>query len=157
MATIRETTAAGELDFCGRLMASSPPWSVLNFTPEQCIQDLNHPGIQVHVLDHPQDGIVGFVATMAHGIGFEPIVEYICTVPGSRGKGVGTTLLRFVDQELFREADNLYLFVSDINPDAARLYIRFGFQPIGILPDYNLPGQTEFLYRKTRGPKQVTR
>ena len=29
-----------------------------------------------------------------------------------------------------------------------------GYLPVGALPNYNLPMQTEFLFRKTRGPKQ---
>jgi ribosomal protein S18 acetylase RimI-like enzyme len=72
-----------------------------------------------------------------------------------RNKGIGTKLIKYFELTLYLEAHNLYLFVSDINPNAQRLYLRLGYLPVGAIPNYNLEMQTEFLFRKTRGPKQV--
>jgi len=84
----------------------------------------------------------------------EPLLEYICVEPSNRGRGIGGEMLRFFEEKLYPEADNLYLFVSDINPRAISLYERFGYVRVGELPNYNLIGQTEFLYRKYRRPRQ---
>ncbi len=67
---------------------------------------------------------------------------------------VGTRLIKHVEEVLFPNAANLYLFVSDINPKAIDLYVRLGYSQVGALPNFNLVGQTEFLHRKSRRPKQ---
>jgi ribosomal protein S18 acetylase RimI-like enzyme len=68
-------------------------------------------------------------------------------------RGVGSGLIDFFEKELYPDAANLYLFVSDLNPNAQRLYLRLGYVPVGALPNYNLITQTEFMFRKTRGPR----
>ena len=71
--------------------------------------------------------------------------------PFSPKKGNATLISHFEDT-LFPEADSLYLFVSDINPDAIRLYVRLGYLQVGVFPNFNLEGQTEYLHRKSRRP-----
>lgn len=87
------------------------PWNALNFTQAQCEADLNHQSITVHIAVNEEDKIVGFLASMKHGIGFEPMIEYLCIDESYRSKGIGTALIRYFETELFPDADNLYLFV----------------------------------------------
>lgn len=138
---------------CASLMLAANPWDKLYFTREQCEKDLRNPMLR---LDAAVDGdtIVGFLASMEHGIGFEPMIEYLCVDADWRNKGVGTQLISHFENTLFPNADNLYMFVSDINPNAIRLYVRLGYQQIAALPNFNLVSQTEFLHRKFRRPKQ---
>ena len=42
--------------------------------------------------------------------------------------------------------------VSSFNTDAQRLYKRLGYQIVGELEDYIIPGASEILLRKTTGP-----
>lgn len=149
--TLSERTA---LLSCALMMVSSNPWNALYFTEEQCLNDLNDPALEIFGAITGAHEVIGFLASMANGIGFEPMIEYLCVRDDFRGRGVGTRLIRHFEEVLFPNADNLYLFVSDINPKAIDLYVRLGYLQVGALPNFNLVGQTEFLHRKSRRPKQ---
>ncbi len=140
---------------CVEMMATSPPWSVLWFDHDQCAEMLAASGLEL-IGAFSQDELVGFMAVAPAGLGGEPLLEYLCVAEPYRGQGIGSALLDHFD-EMFSEADNVYLFVSDINPKAVALYVRHGFIKVGELPDFNLLGQTEFLHRKTRRPRQEAR
>jgi ribosomal protein S18 acetylase RimI-like enzyme len=116
--------------------------------------NLSGPLITVHLAVSPAGERLGFLATLPTGLGSEPLLEYLCVDETRRNSGVGTCLIAYFEEQMYADAANVYLFVSDINPDAARLYERLGYKRIGVLPDYNIVGQTEFLYRKYRRPRQ---
>ncbi len=151
---IERLTDENSLLSCAKMMVCSNPWNALNFTEAQCFKDLNNPLLDVHAALNQEHDIVGFLAAMETGIGFEPMIEYLCVREDFRGCGVGTRLIGHFENVLFPTADNLYLFVSDINPKAIDLYVRLGYLQVGALPNFNLLGQTEFLHRKSRRPKQ---
>jgi GNAT superfamily N-acetyltransferase len=71
---------------------------------------------------------------------------------GSRGRGVGRALLRYVEEQAFRRGPNLFLCCVDRNVEARRFYEREGYTMVGPLPDLIAPGITEVLLRKTLGP-----
>jgi ribosomal protein S18 acetylase RimI-like enzyme len=154
---IQKIFAPEDLAICIQMMLSSNPWNALYFTEEQCSADLTNDALEIYAAISPDKQILGFLASMRHGIGFEPMIEYLCIKENVRGKGIGTTLIKFFKDQLFPDSDNLYLFVSDINPDAMLLYNRLGYLQIGIFTDYNLIGQTEFLLRKSRRPRQESK
>jgi len=144
-----------ELDVCAGMMASSNPWNTLFFSNAECRAMLAEPNLVVHgCLAKESVDVLGFMATAALGIGSEPLIEYLCVQESARNAGIGSRLVSFAEDDLFGSADNIYLFVSDINPDAVRLYERLEYQKVGTLPDFNLCGQDEFLYRKSRRPRQ---
>jgi ribosomal protein S18 acetylase RimI-like enzyme len=135
------------------MMAASDPWRRFKYSETECYAKLTVPELRVDVAD--SDGeVIGFLASMEHGVSMAPLMEYLCVTSTRRDLGVGTSLVAFFEHELFPEAPNLFLFVSDINPSAARLYTRLGYLPVGALPDYNYESQTEFMFRKTRRPKR---
>lgn len=141
---------------CAEMMASSNPWKILGFLESQCLELLSHDMIQVYGANLRNDKVselVGFVASVENGIGFEPLLEFLCVSEAYRSEGIGTTLISYFEDELHPLSANLYLFVSDINPRAAKLYQKLGYMQVGALPDYNRLSQTEFLYRKSRRPK----
>jgi ribosomal protein S18 acetylase RimI-like enzyme len=110
--------------------------------------------MRIHGVLTPAGDLCGFLASLASGLGGEPLIEYLCVAESSRNQGLGSKLITFFEDVLFPDADNLYLFVSDINPNAIRLYVRLGYQQIGAMPNFNLESQTEFLHRKSRRPRQ---
>jgi len=152
--SIERLTEENTLRTCAKMMVCSNPWNALYFTEDQCFKDLTNPLLDVLGAVNLKRNVVGFLAAMANGIGFEPMIEYLCVREDFRGCGIGTKLISHFESVLFPTADNLYLFVSDINPKAIDLYVRLGYLQVGALPNFNLLGQTEFLHRKSRRPKQ---
>jgi len=146
---------SNKLRSCAGLMASSSPWSQLQFGEEQCEKLLGSPALKVWgVL--AGESVAGFAALRPDGIEGEPLIEYICVDQEQRGKSIGTSLIAELEAHCQRKLDrNIYLFVSDFNVHAIRLYERLGYVRVGAIPDYNVYGQTEFLYRKVLGkPRQ---
>jgi aspartate/methionine/tyrosine aminotransferase/ribosomal protein S18 acetylase RimI-like enzyme len=147
----------GPRDECARLMAASSPWSQLHFGIEQCRALLGAPALKLwSVADAGR--VIGFVALRPDGIEGEPLLEYVCVHEDFRGKGIGRKLIGQVEEwcrDKSRPDSNIYLFVSDFNTHAIRLYERLGYVRVGAIPDYNVYGQTEYLYRKVLGrPRQ---
>ena len=151
---IRRIQERDELERCAQLMSDSDPWKRLYFSYDQCLDSLSRPDIEVHGAWAGTE-FRGFLASLAVGISSEPLLEYLCIDADHRGQGVGSELIAYFEEVLFPDADNLYLFVSDINPEAIRLYVRLGYLCVGALPNYNITSQTEFLHRKSRRPKQA--
>lgn len=151
---IRRIHDEDEIERCAQLMSESDPWKRLYFSYEQCLDSLSRPDIEVYGA-WAGPAFRGFLASLAVGISSEPLLEYLCIDAEYRGQGVGSELISYFEDVLFPEADNLYLFVSDINPEAIRLYVRLGYLCVGALPNYNITSQTEFLHRKSRRPKQA--
>lgn len=152
---IRVDQSSEMISHCADLMVASNPWNVLHFSHAQCVNSLSSHQLQINVAFDDEGKPLGFMASMEHGIGFEPMIEYLCVDERFRGQGIGTHLIEHFENELFPEADNLYMFVSDINPGAIRLYNRLGYGQVGAWPNFNLEGQTEFLLRKSRRPVQA--
>jgi ribosomal protein S18 acetylase RimI-like enzyme/bifunctional pyridoxal-dependent enzyme with beta-cystathionase and maltose regulon repressor activities len=150
---IRPKVSISEIETCARLMASSTPWNELFFTEKQCLANLLDPGLKVYIAE-VESQFIGFVATRDNGIEGEPLLEYICVNPEQRNQGYGKKMLLHMEENIFPDANNIYLFVSDINPRAISLYKHIGYEQVGELRNYNLWGQTEFIYRKFRRPRQ---
>jgi ribosomal protein S18 acetylase RimI-like enzyme len=153
--SVRRVRSVEEISRCAALMSVTDPWKRLNRSKGQCEQSLKHPQLRLDGAIGEAGLVIGFLASMQYGIGLEPLISYMCIDSEFRNKGVGTGLIEYFESTLYPAARNLYLFVSDINPNAQRLYLRLGYVPVGALPNYNLEMQTEFMFRKTRGPKQV--
>jgi GNAT superfamily N-acetyltransferase len=138
------------------MMAETDPWKYLQWTSDECETSLRGEGLRLHGAYDEDSALIGFLASLDHGIGFEPLIEYLCVGASARNQGVGSALISFFETELHPQARNFYLFVSDINDDAQRLYLRRGYLPVGALPNFNLTGQTEFLFRKGHVPLTAT-
>ena len=148
--TIRRLAGEAELVQCARMMAESEPWITLGRTLEASLGNLRDPGKEVSVIEEAGQ-IRGFVVVDLRGP-FSGYVQSICVHPDARGRGYGTRLIAWAEQRIFRETPNVFLCVSDFNPDARRLYERLGYTVVGQLPDYIVRGHSEILFRKSRGP-----
>jgi ribosomal protein S18 acetylase RimI-like enzyme len=73
-------------------------------------------------------------------------------VPKRRGQGLGTRLVHFAEERILREAPNVFLCVSSFNTRAQKFYRRLGYERIGELRDFIVPGHAEILMRKTVAP-----
>ena len=70
----------------------------------------------------------------------------------ARHQGTGRQLLAFVEALVFARTKNLFACVSDFNKGARDFYRKQGYQEIGPMPNFLIPGSAEILLRKTAGP-----
>jgi len=147
---IRRLASLAEAEACARMMAASEPWITLGRGYEASLALLVNPDREVHVAV-VADVVAGFVILNLHGA-FVGYLQTVCVAAEARGRGIGTELVRFAEQRIFRESPNVFLCVSSFNVGAQRLYGRLGYSLVGELTDYLVAGHSELLYRKTVGP-----
>ena len=147
--TIRPLSGAGEALECARQMAASEPWITLGRTVDSSLAVLTDPRKEVHVARDPQ-GVAGFIILDLQGP-FPGYIQTVCVRPDCRGRGLGSEIIRFAEERIFRDSPNVFLCVSSFNPDARRLYDRLGYELVGVLRAYVVPQHDELLMRKSRG------
>lgn len=132
------------------MMAQSDPWVTLGRDYASSLKIMRDPAREVYVaLDG--DTVLGFVILVMQGA-FVGYIQSICVSPEARGRGVGSQLMAFAEEYIFKQSPNVFICVSSFNPDALRLYERLGYQLIGELENYIVDGHSELLLRKTVGP-----
>jgi len=138
-----------EADECARLMSGSEPWVSLRTSCEQSLERILDPTREVYVAR--VDGeFVGFVV-LVPGATFVGYIQSVVTEPDWRGKGIGTSLMTFAEERIFRENPNVFILVSSTNTRAMALYERLGYSAIGELDDFIVVGDSEILMRKSAG------
>ena len=132
------------------MMCSTEPWITIGRTFDQSLAQVRNPDREVYLA---MDGVEvrGFIILNMHGA-FVGYIQTICVDGSSRGGGIGTQLIRFAEERIFRQTPNVFLCVSSFNPRARALYERLGYELVGELKDYLIPGASELLMRKTLGP-----
>jgi ribosomal protein S18 acetylase RimI-like enzyme len=148
--TIRPLETREEAEACARMMAGTEPWITLRRGYEACLRVM---------LDETRERYVAYRGAELAGLlilnvkgAFVGYVQSVCASPQARGTGVGTALVAFAEERIFREFKNVFICVSDFNHGARRLYERLGYRLVGELVDYVVAGRSELLLRKTRGP-----
>lgn len=131
-------------------MANSEPWLTLGRTFDDCLKLLTEPGKEIYVA-RGDKGLAGFIVLQLRGA-FTGYIQTIGVIPEWRNRGIGTLLIKFAEQKIFRESKNVFLCVSDFNTEAQKLYARLGYERVGELKDYLIRGHSEILMRKTIGP-----
>jgi len=135
---------------CAEMMASTDPWIFFKRTFEQCLARVTNPAGEVWVAR--EDGVArGFIILLLQGA-FVGYIQVVCVAADARSSGIGSKLVAFAEERIFREFPNVFLCVSSINPRARQLYERLGYKFVGELDDYITRGHSEFLMRKSVGP-----
>lgn len=132
------------------LMAASEPWRTLGRGAADCEAVLRDATRERYVaLDGGKPA--GFVIINMAGA-FTGYIQTVFAGPEWRGTGLGSRLVAFAEERIFRERPNVFLCVSHFNDGARKLYARLGYEEVGVLKDYLVEGYDEVLMRKTRGP-----
>jgi ribosomal protein S18 acetylase RimI-like enzyme len=141
---------------CAGWMAQTPLWQRYGVSAAAALRRFEA-GLeqQAGIAVAEQDGLAaGFVWVSLRGAfersGYIPLIG---VAPGRYGGGIGQALMDFAEEQVFRQASELFLLVSDFNTAAQRFYLRRGFAQVGALPDYILPGVSELIYLKRRPPQ----
>lgn len=144
--------ASDDADFrtAARIMATTEPWITLGRTEELIHANIIKPQLEVYVATVGED-VVGVVIMAINVTLIKGYISALAVHRDFRSQGIGTQLLRFAQQRIFRESPNVFICASSFNERAQRLYAREGFERIGELKDLIVPGHSEILHRKTRG------
>lgn len=140
---------------CAELMVTSEPWLTLRLSRETAFSVLTDPVKEVHAI-RDANGVAGFVVIDMRGL-LRGYVQTLCVRADCRRRGLGSTLLRWAEDRIFRDTPNVFICVSSFNEGARRLYEKSGFELVGTLRELVVPGHDELLLRKTRGTWEAFR
>ena len=144
---IRPIDGRDEIETCASIMMNSEPWITLKRSHEDSVKMMGDPLRETYVAV-VGDTVAGFLILRMDG----PFSGYIQTVGVAadwRNRGVGTKLVKFAEERIFRERPNVFMCVSSFNPDALRLYKRLGYDVLGEISDFIVKGHSEILLRKS--------
>ncbi len=92
------TTNETDLNQCAELMSQSEPFTSLKFDVEKCKLTVRGDYKEVYLALEGNE-FVGFVVLQSYGL-LRGYIQTICIQPNHRGKGIGTTLLKFSEEKL---------------------------------------------------------
>jgi ribosomal-protein-alanine N-acetyltransferase len=150
MEEIRPIRGEDDARRCAQMMCSTEPWITMGRTFDESLAIVRDGTREVYVAGDA-DQLLGFIIINMRGA-FIGYIQIVCVDGRARGGGVGTRLIEFAEQRIFRDAPNVFLCVSSFNDRARALYERLGYEKVGELKDYLIDGASEFLMRKTIGP-----
>jgi [ribosomal protein S18]-alanine N-acetyltransferase len=147
---IRKLQNRFEAEICAELMSNLEPWVTLKRDYDTSLKIITDPSREVYIALLGEE-IAGFTILVMQGalVGY---IQSICVAPEWRNMGIGSQLMKFTETRIFSESPNAFIMVSSFNPDAKRLYKRLGYETIGELKGYIIPGHSEFLLRKSIAP-----
>ncbi|MFN8490093.1 MAG: GNAT family N-acetyltransferase [Caldilineaceae bacterium] len=144
---------AVDIEPLAQLMATTPLWQRYNVTETSAAQRLRN-GFeqQATILVAEIDGApVGFIWYVLKGaFNRSGYVMLIGVRADQRSQGVGQALMQAAEAAVFAEVNDLFLLVSDFNQAAQAFYQRLGYQQVGAIPDYVMPGITELIFHKRK-------
>ncbi len=147
---IKPLANSSEAEDCARMMSSTNPWLMLGRTYDICLPIVRDTSKEVYV-GWLGRATAGFLIINMEGP-FLGYIQTVCVDSEYRGQGIGSRLIRWAEERIFRESPNVFMCVSSFNEDAFKLYKRLGYEVIGELRDYLVRGHSEILLRKSTGP-----
>lgn len=134
------------------LLANSDPWKRLGYQAKDWDSYFTPipQGRDSYVVDQNR-GVAG-IAVVRQKFLLGDYLELLGVAGWARGQGVGRLLLAHIEGAVFARAKNLFACVSDFNDQARLFYKKQGYQEIGPMPNFLIPGSAEILLRKTSGP-----
>ncbi|MEO6308389.1 MAG: GNAT family N-acetyltransferase [Nitrospiraceae bacterium] len=139
------------------LLAGSDPWKRLGYQAKDWDSYFTPlpEGRDSYVVD--QNGRAAGIAVVRQKFLLGDYLELLGVADWAKGRGLGKRLLIHIEAAVFARAKNLFACVSDFNDQARLFYKRQGYQEIGPMPNFFIPGSAEILLRKTRGPARGTK
>ncbi len=138
-----------------RFLSDSDPWKQLNYTAADWNRIFTPlpQGRDGYVIE--LDGAVAGIALVRQKFLMGDYLELLAVAPWAQGRGLGAALLAHLERIIFARTKNIFVCVSDFNENARRFYRKHGYQEIGPMPNFLIPGSAEILLRKTVGPART--
>lgn len=145
-----------DIEPLAQIMAETPLWQRYGVDQEKAALRLQsgfaqQASITVAELNQSPVGFVWFVEKGAFNR--SGYIMLIAVNGQLRGQGIGAALMDDAETQLFASSNDIFLLVSDFNHTAQQFYLRRGYQSIGAIPDYVIPGITELLFRKCKADR----
>jgi ribosomal protein S18 acetylase RimI-like enzyme len=140
-----------DFEVCALMMSSTDPWITLGMNYEHCLKAFDGSCKEIYTI-RIQNEIAGFVIIQTGG-SFSGYIQTICIAENWRGHGLGRKLLSFCEDRILKFSPNVFICVSSFNEGAKKLYLDYGFKPVGVLENFVKQGFNELLLRKTVGPR----
>lgn len=149
---------ADDIAALANLMATTPLWQRYGVTVASATARL-HQGLRqeatiaVAVLataefSPPIGGFIWYAAQGAFQRG--GYIMLIGVQSAHRGQGIGEALMHHAEAALFAQTASVFLLVADFNEAAQRFYLRLGYEQVGAIPDFVLPGVSELIFYKRK-------
>ncbi len=161
---------SADVEACAQIVAGDPLWQRYGITLAGARQEIRQAlaaaregGRAAHTagefaVAERGGAVAGFIWFRLDGtFHHSGYIRWVGVAPQAQGKGIGWRLMRYAEDRMFRDGPNVFLLVSDFNQGAQSFYEKLGYTRVGTISDYIMPGITEYLYRKTRGPIVVRR
>ena len=134
------------------LLADSDPWKTLGYDHKDWSRIFSPlpQGRESFVVEDA--GRIAGIAIVRQKFLLGDYLELLGVAGWARNRGTGKHLLAHVEALVFTRAKNLFACVSDFNTGARSFYRKQGYQEIGPMPNFLIPGSSEILLRKTAGP-----
>ncbi|HTH57933.1 MAG TPA: N-acetyltransferase [Cyclobacteriaceae bacterium] len=147
--TIEVTTEPLALTECAEMMSKSEPWLTLGRGIEGCHEAMKGAYKEVYVARRNRE-LLGFIVLQMQGA-FKGYIQSVCVSPDAREAGIGTAMIQAAERRIFLVSPNVFMLVSSFNTKAVDLYLRLGYEKIGVLKNFIVDGHDEILLRKTTG------
>ncbi|MGE5654241.1 MAG: GNAT family N-acetyltransferase [Bacillota bacterium] len=133
-------------------VAACPIFAPYNFTPQRVSSIFAKAlasGAEILIAAH-QDRVVGVIWLQRKAMfGMSGYIKLVAVHPYAQGMGVGRTLLIEAEKRLTQDNPNVFLLTTADNQAAQAFYARMGYQAIGTVTSYVIPGVDEIIMRKT--------
>ncbi len=134
-----------------RFLSDSDPWKRLNYTAADWNRIFTP-------LPQGRDGYAIELDRAGAGMGLVrqkflmgDYLKWLAAAPWAQGRGLGASLLAHLERIVFARTKNVFACVSDFNEGARRFYRKHGYQEIGPMSNFLIPGSAKILLRKTVG------
>lgn len=142
------TTEKKHFEAGANIMCHSEPWLTLQRDYRQCLLAFEGDYKEVYAVLEAEE-LLGIIILQMQGT-FKGYIQTIAVAENARGRGIGTQLIAFAEERIFRVSSNIFMCVSSFNIRAQNLYYRLGYEKVGILTDFIIEGYDEILLRKIK-------
>lgn len=141
----------GQARECLSCVKHSELWEIyfkFNATAENDIEEMISKK-QIYVALNQNNECIGFMGVIHNGC-FRNFsyLALIAVESAYRNKGIGKQLLTEFEEAGFKQADKVFLLVSDFNKKAQLLYRNLGYKEVGKIPDLFKKGVSEHVLAK---------